>query len=112
MPMGRSNSTPGRTSSPGTGGSSHFTSASTSLSPINSLGASLPSSAAPFARTGTTARAMHYRMSSGSGLGLGTNTRGMTNPHERLRRSLSAQGSSLPGILQESISEKEADDDP
>lgn len=112
MPMTRSNSVPGRTStSPVTSTASHFSSASMSLSPTTSLGASMPSSAAPFARTGTTARSMHYRMSSGNGLGLGTHSRGMGNPHDRLRRSLSGQGSSLPGVLQETESEKEADDD-
>lgn len=108
MPVGRSNSMPGRTpSNPAAGGSSQ----QTVLSPTSSLGASLPSSAAPFARTGTTARALHYRMSSGNGIGLGTHTRGLTNPHERLRRSLSAQGPGLPGIVQETLVEKEADDD-
>jgi hypothetical protein len=112
----RTVSMPGSSTSPtlgraNTSPTSHFGSASLSISP-SSLGASLPSSAAPFARTGTTARAMHYRMSSGSGLGLGTHSRGLVNPHERLRRSLSGQGSSLPEIVQESISEKEADDDP
>lgn len=111
MPMTKSNSTPGRSStSPVTGGVSHITSASMTLSPTNSLGASLPSSAAPFARTGTTARAMHYRMSSGSGVGLGAHSRGMGNPHDRLRRSLSGQGSSVSEVLRET--EKEADDDP
>lgn len=112
MPMTKSHSTPGRTSTSPLTSTSHFSSASMTLSPTTSLGASMPSSAAPFARTGTTARSMHYRMSSGSGLGLGHHSRGMANPHERLRRSLSGQGSSLPDVLQETESEKEADDDP
>lgn len=114
MPMTKSNSTPGRTqgSSPISSVTSHFNSASMSLSPTSSLGASLPSSAAPYARTGTTARSMHYRMSSGNGLGLGTHSRGMVNPHERLRRSLSGQGSTVSEVLQEAASEREADDDP
>lgn len=84
-----------------------------------------PSGAAPFQRTGATAKALHYRMSSGSGLGLGTLLSRVGTPPggERLRplsRSNSRRSSAAEETSPErpksaasnhSVIEREADDD-
>lgn len=85
-----------------------------------------PSGAAPFQRTGATAKALHYRMASGSGLGLGTLLSRVGTPPggERLRplsRSNSRRSSSTAeetsperpksAASNHSVREREADDD-
>ena len=66
---------------------------------------------APFQRTGSTARNLHYRMSSSSGLGLGGfMPRVGTPPHEHFRRSLS--GASTPDPVREEAKERDDGDDP